>query len=182
MNRKELLGIFAILEANYEPQFAKRSNLNKQAMVNLWEEHFLDKDFGLVKAAVNAYISTDTTGFLPNVGQINEQIRALTTGGQMTEQEAVAMLIKATRNGLYGAEREYEKLPPILQRLAGSPEQIRAWARMDEDELNTVVASNLMRSYRAIAKKEELQQTLPSSIKTMLEGVSERMQLKERND
>ena len=182
MNRKELLGIFAILEANYEPQFAKRSNLNKQAMVNLWEEHFLDKDFGLVKAAVNAYISTDTTGFLPNVGQINEQIRALTTGGQITEQEAVAMLIKATRNGLYGAEREYEKLPPILQRLAGSPEQIRAWARMDEDELNTVVASNLMRSYRAIAKKEELQQTLPSSIKTMLEGVSERMQLKERND
>lgn len=182
MNRKELLGIFAILEANYEPQFAKRSNLNKQAMVNLWEEHFLDKDFGLVKAAVNAYISTDTTGFLPNVGQINEQIRALTTGGQMTEQEAVAMLIKATRNGLYGAEREYEKLPPILQRLAGSPEQIRAWARMDEDELNTVVASNLMRSYRAIAKKEELQQTLPSSIKTMLDGVSERMQLKERNE
>ena len=150
--------------------------------MNLWEEHFLDKDFGLVKAAVNAYISTDTTGFLPNVGQINEQIRALTTGGQMTEQEAVAMLIKATRNGLYGAEREYEKLPPILQRLAGSPEQIRAWARMDEDELNTVVASNLMRSYRAIAKKEELQQTLPSSIKTMLEGVSERMQLKERNE
>ena len=53
---------------------------------------------------------------------------------------------------------------------------------MDEDELNTVVASNLMRSYRAIAKKEELQQTLPSSIKTMLDGVSERMQLKERNE
>lgn len=182
MNRKELLGIFAILEANYEPQFAKRSAMNKQAMVNLWEEHFMDKDFGLVKAAVNAYISTDTTGYVPNVGQINEQIRALTSGSMMTEQEAVAMLMKATRNGLYGAEKEYEKLPPVLQRLAGSPEQIRAWARMDEDELNTVVASNLMRSYRAIAKKEELQQTLPSSIKTMLDGVSERMQLKERNE
>lgn len=182
MDRKELLGIFAILEANYEPQFAKRSAMNKQAMVNLWEEHFMDKDFGLVKAAVNAYISTDTTGFVPNVGQINEQIRALTSGGMMTEQEAVAMLMKATRNGLYGAEKEYEKLPPVLQRLAGSPEQIRAWARMDEDELNTVVASNLMRSYRAIAKKEEQQQTLPSSVKSLLEGVSERMMIQERND
>ena len=79
MNRKELLGIFAILEANYEPQFAKRTDLNKDAMVNLWAEHFGDKDFGIVKAAVNAYISKDTTGFVPNVGQINEQIRALTT-------------------------------------------------------------------------------------------------------
>lgn len=182
MNRQELLGIFAMLEANYEPQFAKRSAMNKQAMVNLWEEQFLDKDFGLVKAAVNAYIATDTTGFVPNVGQINEQIRALTTGGQMTEQEAVSILIKATRNGLYGAEEEFEKLPPILQRLAGSPEQIRAWARMDEDEINTVVASNLMRSYSAISKKEELQQTLPSSVKALLEQVGGRMMIEERNE
>lgn len=183
MNRQELLGIFAILEANYEPQFAKRSAMNKQAMVNLWEEHFMDKDFGLVKAAVNAYISTDTTGFVPNVGQINEQIRALTTHKeQMSEQEAVAILMKATRNGLYGAEKEYEKLPPILKRLAGSPEQIKAWARMDEDELNTVVASNLMRSYRTIAKREELKETLPSSVKALLENVSERMMIEERNE
>lgn len=182
MDRKELLGIFAILEANYEPQFAKRSAMNKQAMVNLWEEHFIDKDFGLVKAAVNAYISTDTTGFVPNVGQINEKIRALTGGGMMTEQEAVSLIMKATRNGYYGAETEYAKLPPVLQRLAGSPEQIRAWAMMDADELNTVVASNLMRSYREIAKKEELQQTLPSSVKTLLVGVGEKMMIQERNE
>ena len=78
MNRKELLGIFALLEANYEPQFAKRSDLNKRAMVNLWEQHFGDKDYNIVMAAVNAYIATDITGYIPNVGQINEQIRKLT--------------------------------------------------------------------------------------------------------
>ena len=177
MNRQELLGIFAILEANYEPQFAKRTALNKKAMVNLWEEHFIDKDYNLVKAAVNAYISTDTTGFVPNVGQINEQIRKLTSKEEMTEQEAVALIIKATRNGYYGAETEYAKLPPVLQRLVGHPSQLRIWAAMDESEMQTVVASNLMRSYRAIAQKEELQQTLPSSIKAMLEQASERMMI-----
>lgn len=180
MNRKELLGIFAILEANYEPQFAKRTDLNKAAMVNLWAEHFLDKDYNLVKAAVNSYISTDTTGFVPNVGQINEHIRNLTQRDQMTEQEAVSLILKATRNGLYGAKEEYEKLPPVLRRLVGSPEQLRVWARMTEDELNTVVASNLMRSYRAIAKKEEVQQTLPSSIKAMLEQVGTQMRIEEK--
>lgn len=177
MNRQELLGIFAILEANYEPQFAKRTALNKKAMVNLWEEHFMDKDYNLVKAAVNAYISTDTTGFVPNVGQINEQIRKLTSKEEMTEQEAVALIIKATRNGYYGAETEYAKLPPVLQRLVGHPSQLRIWAAMDESEMQTVVASNLMRSYRAIAQKEELQQTLPSNIKAMLEQASERMMI-----
>lgn len=185
MNRKELLGIFAILEANYEPQFAKRSNLNKQAMVNLWEEHFRDKDYELVKAAVNAYISTDTTGFVPNVGQINEHIRNLTQQDRMTEQEAVALIMKAARNGVYGAEEEFKKLPPILQRLAGSPEQIRVWARMEEDEINTVVASNLMRSYRAISQKEEMRQTLPSDVKALLEQATEKMSvnlLTERNE
>ncbi|MBQ7976589.1 MAG: hypothetical protein IJ300_12965 [Clostridia bacterium] len=175
MSRAELLQIFALLEANYEPQFAKKTDLNKRAMVNLWEEHFADKDYNLVKAAVNAYISTDTTGYVPNVGQINEQIRKLTNKEQMTEQEAVAKIIKATKRGTYYAEEEFEKLPPVLQRLVGSPEQIRVWGGMQEDEIQTVVASNLMRSYRAIAQKEELHQTLPSSIKAMLEQASERM-------
>ena len=177
MSRQELLQIFALLEANYEPQFAKKTDLNKRAMVNLWEDHFIDKDYNLVKAAVNAYISTDTTGYVPNAGQINEQIRKLTNPDQMTEQEAVALIIKATRNGLYGAEEEFEKLPPVLQRLAGSPEQIRVWAKMEEDEIQTVVASNLMRSYKVIAKNEEAQQTLPSSVKAMLEQASERMMI-----
>ena len=177
MNRQELLQIFALLEANYEPQFAKKTTLNKKAMVNLWEEHFIDKDYNLVKAAVNAYISTDITGYVPNVGQINAQIRKLTQPDQMTEQEAVALIMEAAKNGLYGAEEEYNKLPPVLKRLAGSPEQIRVWARMDEDEINTVVASNLMRSYRTIAEQEELQQTLPSSVKAMLAHASERLMI-----
>ena len=177
MSRAELLQMFALLEANYEPQFAKKTDLNKRAMVNLWEEHFAEKDYNLVKAAVNAYISTDTTGYVPNVGQINEQIRKLTNPDQMTEQEAVAKIIKATQRGTYYAEEEFEKLPPVLQRLVGSPEQIRVWGGMQEDEIQTVVASNLMRSYRAIAQKEDLQQTLPSSVKMMLEQASERMMI-----
>ena len=178
MNRKELLGIFAILEANYEPQFAKRSNLNKQAMVNLWAEHFADKDYSIVKAAVDAYIATDTTGFVPNVGQINEQIRNLTEKDGMTEQEAVGLIIKACGNSIYNSQEEFDKLPPILQRLAVSPAQLREWAMMDSDVLHSVVASNLMRSYKAISEKERQRHALPSSVKALLEQASEKMSVK----
>ena len=168
MDRKELLGIFALLEANYEPQFAKKTDLNKKAMVNLWAEHFEDKDYNLVRAAVNSYIATDTTGFVPSVGQINEQIKLLTRKDAMTEQEAFERIYKAVCNSGYHAKEEFDKLPPVLQRLAGSPNQLKEWSQMDADVFNSVIASNLMRSYKVVVKDEEYKQALPESVKTLL--------------
>lgn len=177
MTVDETLKVFAVLKANYNNFFKSMSRLDAQAMVNLWAEMFENVSYSLVGAAVKAYIASDTTGYPPNVGQINEQIRRLTQREQMTEQEAVALIMKATRNGIYNAQEEYDKLPPILQRLAGSPDQIRAWAVMDADELQTVVSSNLMRSYRVIAKKEEERQTLPASVAQLLETAADKLRL-----
>ena len=168
MDRKELLGIFALLEANYEPQFAKKTELNKKAMVNLWADHFLDKDYALVKAAVDSYIATDTSGYVPNVGQINEQIKLLTRKDAMTEQEAFDRIHKAVCNSGYHAKEEFEKLPAPLQRLVGSPNQLKEWSQMDADVFNSVIASNLMRSYKVVVKDEEYKQALPESVKTLL--------------
>ena len=179
MNRQELLGIFALLEANYEPQFAKKTDLNKKAMVNLWAEHFLDKEYNLVKAAVNSYIATDVSGYLPNVGQINEHIRKLTQQGDMTEQEAVNLIMKACANSGYNSKEEFDKLPPILQRLVGSPNQLKEWAMMDKKVVNSVVASNLMRSYKAVAERERQHQALPSSVRNMIESVTNNVKMLE---
>jgi len=177
MTFDETLKIFAVLKANYSNFFKNMSRIDAEAMVNLWCEMFSDVAYEIVGTAVKTYIASDITGYPPNVGQINAHIRTLTQKEQMSEQEATLLLMKAIRNGLYGAKEEFEKLPPILKRLAGSPEQLRVWASMGEDEVQTVVASNLMRSYRAIAKKEEVQQTLPSSIKALLEQASDKFRI-----
>lgn len=177
MTKEETIKVLAVLKANYHNFFKSLSTTDAHAMVNLWADMFEGVEYGLVGAAVKAYISNDTSGYPPNVGQINEQIRRLTQWEQMTEQEAVTLIMKAARNGIYNAQEEYNKLPPILQRLAGSPEQIKAWAIMDVDELQTVVSSNLMRSYRAIAKKEEEVQTLPLSVKQLIETASVKLRL-----
>lgn len=177
MDRIETLKIFSVIKANYSNFFKSMSKIDAEAMVTLWADMFSDVDYSLVGAAVKTYIATDTTGFPPNVGQINEQIRKLTQKEQMTEQEAVSLVMKAARNGIYNAEREFNNLPPILQRLAGSPEQIKAWAMMDVDELQTVVSSNLMRSYRVIAKNEEIKQSLPGSVKALLESTADMLRI-----
>ena len=175
MSKTELLKIFALLEANYELQFAKKTDLNKKAMVNLWAEHFGDKDYNIVYAAVNSYIASDTTGYIPNVGQINEHIRKLTQQDEMTEVEAINLIDKALSNSGYHADEEFKKLPPILQRLVGSPNKLREWASMPDAEINTVVYSNLMRSYKVLAKRETERQALPSKLINMLEETANKM-------
>jgi hypothetical protein len=177
MNREETIKIFSVMKANYPNFYKSISRIDAEAQVNLWNEMFLDTEYALVGAAVKSYIATDTSGYPPNVGKINEFIRKLTQPEEMTEQEAVSLILKATRNGIYGAEEEFNKLPPVLQRLAGSPEQIKAWAIMDADELQTVVASNLMRSYRVVAKNEREMEALPSSVKQFLIGVSDKLKI-----
>ena len=175
MTYDETLKIFAVLKANYSNFFKNLSRIDAEAQVSLWAEMFEDTPYELVGMAVKTYIATDVEGYPPNVGRIKRELMRLTEKEQMTEQEAVSLIMKATRNGLYGAEKEFEKLPAVLKRLVGSPEQIRVWARMPVDELQTVVASNLMRSYRAIAKKEEEYQALSSSIKSLLSQAGEQM-------
>ena len=177
MTYDETLKIFAVLKANYSNFFKNMSRIDAEAQVSLWAEMFEDTPYEMVGIAVKSYIATDVEGYPPNVGRIKKELMKLTEKEQMTEQEAVSLVLKATRNGLYGAREEFEKLPPVLQKLVGSPEQIRAWSRMPADELQTVVASNLMRSYKVIAKREEENKALPSSIRKLLGQVGEQLKL-----
>lgn len=177
MTYDETLKIFAVLKANYGNFFKNMSRIDAEAQVSLWAEMFEDTPYEVVGMAVKAFIATDVEGYPPNVGRIKQEIRKLSEKEQMTEQEAISLIMKATRNGLYGADKEYEKLPAVLKRLVGSPSQLKVWARMPVDELQTVVASNLMRSYKAIAQREEYEKALPSSIKNLLGQVGEQLKL-----
>lgn len=86
----------------------------------------------------------------------------------MTELEAWGLVATALRNSAYGSVGEFAKLPPAVKRVVRNPEQLREWALMDADEVQTVIASNFQRSYRTAAKQERDLQALPSSIRQFL--------------
>lgn len=177
MNYEETLKIFAVMKANYTNFYKGMSRVDAEAQVNLWCEMFADTPYEIVGAAIKSYIATDTAGYPPNVGKIKELIRKLTQTEEMTEQEAVQLIMRACSNSLYNAQSEYDKLPPTLKRLVGSPQQLKEWAKMDSDVVNSVVSSNLMRSYKIIAERERQHQALPSNIKNLIAGISERKML-----
>ena len=72
----------------------------------------------------------------------------------------------------YHAKEEFDKLPPEVQNAVGSPNVLRQWARVEQDELATVVQSNFMRAFRARGKSDAAYAALPQDVKKQLEGIT----------
>lgn len=171
MERSDVLEIMAVLRGAY-PQFYRGiSRKEAEDTVNLWLDMFQQDDANLVGAAVKSLIDTDEKGYPPHIGAVKAKIRLLTAREEMTEAEAWGIVSKAIRNGTYGAAEEFEKFPPILKRIVGSPNMLREWARMDSDTVHSVVASNFQRSYRAVSAREREIAKLPPDVQEIVRQI-----------
>ena len=181
MTHEETRMILATLKAAYPQAYQRMTVEDAKIMINLWQE-MLDHPYQLVAAAVKTIIASDRSGRPPTIGQVNDKIAQLTAGRQMTEGEAWVCVQAALRTSTNNCEAEFAKLPPRVQRLVGSPNQLREWAVMDSSEVQTVVASNFQRSYRARAASDREYEALPESIKTMVTGLLPSMDQAEQRD
>lgn len=177
MTKKEMAEILAVMQANYPDDFRGMSDAAMQGKINLWFMQFRDDEYKDVLAAVMAHIATDTNRFMPPVGVIKAKLVEIRQPDELTEIEAWDLVSKATRNSTYNSAEEFAKLPPVVQRLVGSPMQLKEWAAMDTDTLQSVVASNFQRSYKVRAKSEREYLALPSSVKTYMAGLAEGMRM-----
>lgn len=199
MNLKEAAGVMDVLTVAY-PQFYKNQTDEEKFMAaKLWAEMFADDPLALVLASVKTFIATDEAGFPPGVGKIKAAIVKLTKPPEleMSEMEAWTLVRRAI-HGSYleewskkmgpngwddrtSAERNFEKLPPLLQQIVGGPENLAEWNKLDDKELNTVLQSNFMRSFRARAAHAKEFLALPADIRQSMEklGSGMKMQLTE---
>lgn len=177
MTRQETGQIMDILRTAYPQYYRGRSTEELRAAISLWSEMFSGDDVRLVAAAVKALITTDEKGFPPHIGAVKAKLRQLTAAPQATPMEAWGLVLKAIKRSAYNAQEEFEKLPPVLRRLVGSPSQLRDWSLMDEETVQSVVASNFRNSYQVVAEREAEYQALPADVKQMLSSVSGRFAL-----
>ena len=83
--------------------------------------------------------------------------------------EAWALVSKALRNGINGADEEFNKLPATVQKAVGSPNQLRNWAITDENAVENVIQSNFIKTYRGVCDREKEIFKMPTDIKNMIE-------------
>ena len=168
MNREETIKVLAVLRGAYPAFYRDITKQEAESTISLWGSMFDEEPYELVGAAVKAFISGDSKGFPPAIGQIKELIRKITQPEEMTEQEAWVYVSKALRNSTYGSEEEFAKLPPEVQSVVHDPGQLKQWAMSPADEVETVIASNFMRSFRAKQKATKEYQALPTEVKRLM--------------
>lgn len=177
MTYDEVITILDICQMEWPQSFAKLDTEDFEGRAKLWAAMFADDDARLVGAALKTIIAAGNREFAPGVGQIKEQMRKLVSNGEKTEAEAWARILKAIRNSAYDSARQFERLPPILQKIVGSPSQLREWGMMDSETLHSVVASNVQRAYRTMQQRENEAKKIPSDVAKCIAEFSQKFAL-----
>lgn len=171
--------VYAI-RGTYPKYYANMGAEDLKGLSMAWALVLGEYDFAIASRAVQLYLTNDTTGFPPSPGQIVDAIHKIAnpTIAEMTATEAWSLVRKAIRNGYYGAEEEFAKLPTACQRAVGSPSNLRELAQLDIDQVETVEQSHFIKAYNTQVVRERETAKMPSDIRALVEkAVSEKRQL-----
>lgn len=169
MTREETVKIIRIICGSF-PNF-KPSDLSET--VDIWNMMLDEYTYNQIAGALKSYILADSTGFAPSIGQLIAKVKTIEEPTQLNESEAWGLVSKAIRNGYYGAVEEFAKLPPLVQKAVGTPDNLRNWSQTNLESVETVIQSNFLRAYRAEAQRAAEISKMPSDIKTMIENMSQ---------
>lgn len=174
MDRKQTLAIMSVIKAAYPAYYKGMAKEAAESVVDLWQDMFEGEDAGAVALAVKALIACDTKGFPPVIGQVKEYLRKLGDSQELTELQAWELLKKHLRKiDRYAPSKSFAQLPEVIQRCVGSPQTMAQWAVMDVSQLENVVASSFMRTYRTCASREQEYEKLPPSVQKRLKALSQ---------
>lgn len=168
MTRTETIKLLMVIQSAY-PNFKPP---DKTVAVDAWYTMLKDMDCNVVQMGLRAYITSDTSGFAPSIGQLINTIYLTQNPQELNEMEAWALVSKALRNGYYGAAEEFNKLPPLVQKAVGSPDNLRNWSQTNTESVENVIQSNFMRSYRAVVKREEEIKKMPIDVQALIESTN----------
>lgn len=171
MTRDETKKIIMVISASY-PNFKPQ---DLRMTVDVWHSMLDEYSYIQVSTALKAYIASDTSGFAPSIGQVIELMKKIEEPEELNEMEAWGLVSRAIRNGYYGAEKEFEKLPPLVQKAVGTPGQLRNWSQSDIESMESVAQSNFLRSYRNEVRKKQETARMPENIRKLIEKTEQKM-------
>lgn len=199
MTREETLAIMSVLKAAYPAYYRNMKRDEAESIVSLWQEMFKDEPVEIVAIAVKAHIASDAKGFPPHIGAIKDAIIKIKQPEQMTALEAWSIVRRAMRGASISpssrvadatgvlsekttAEVNFEAMPKVLQRIVGSPRELARWADMDDEVVNSVVASNFQKSYNARIGHERELAALPADVRNAMTAIGNGLRMPELPD
>lgn len=165
MTREETVEIIHIVcdcYPNFKPEDLSRT-------IDAWQVMLEEYSCEQVAVALKAYITSNTSGFAPSVGEIVAKIQLVSQPQELDGMAAWGLVSKALRNGTYGAVEEFNKLPPLVRQAVGMPDNLKNWATSDYQTIETVIQSNFLRTYEVVVKRANEINRMPDNIKSLIE-------------
>lgn len=165
MTVNEARKIIAVMMVSY-PNFKP---IDTELMATTWADMLNEYSYEQVSVALKCYITTDTSGFAPSIGQLIDKLKTVEQPQELNELQAWGLVRKAINNSGYHSEEEFAKLPPLVQKAVGTPGQLKQWGMSDIESIETVAQSNFMRTYRAVVKREDEVSRMPIEIRQLIQ-------------
>ncbi len=164
---------FKILVKGMKAVYAHPSFIPDQDAFNVWYAMLNDLSYEYLNAAVQKHMMTNTHP--PTIADIRGEAARLSSGeSEMSELKAWGMVRKAVSNSNYHSEEEFERLPEAVRIAVGNPANLREWAMMPTETVESVEQSHFIKAYRAaVGRVREAAQMAPEIRKLYAAGLDE---------
>ena len=141
--------------------------------VNIWASMLAEYSYVQTEQALKVYIVTDSSGFAPSIGQVIAKMHVVEDQNELSEMEAWNLVNRAMQNGIYGSRGEFQKLPEVVRKAVGNPENLREWALTESRSVQTVIQSNFLRSFRQVTSRERELKRIPIEVRKEILRIQE---------
>lgn len=166
-------GEFKVLVKGMKAVYTHPTFLPDTAAIQIWYDLLKDLDYKTLNCAIQTHMMTSSKQ--PTIADIRAAAIQFTPGEyELNAMEAWAIVRKAIGHSAYyeNAQKEFYRLPRIVQSAVGNPANLQEWAKMDTKTVESVEQSHFIRSFNAaIIRNQQLQQ-IPSSLAKEIEADS----------
>lgn len=166
MTRDEVKKILIVIENTFSTFKVE----NKTQTIDVWFSFLQDIPYEVIDNALKIYISTSGSAFAPSISQLIGMMRKPQELSAPNEVDVWREVRKAIRNGIYGAEAEFEKLSDTAKRMVGEPAQLREWAQLPSEDIDTIIQSNFKKRFEIMQKRQAEINAMPESVKKLIQG------------
>ncbi len=145
---------FKVLVKGMKAVYTQTSFIPDKDAFNVWYE--LLKDIPYEKLSVSIRKHMMSSPYPPTIADIRGVAAQLMHGdGGLSDLGAWGMVRKAIKNSNYHAEEEFASLPETVRIAVGNPANLREWAMMPTETVESVEQSHFLRAYRAAVEEKK---------------------------
>lgn len=133
-------------------------------IIQIWSVALANYPYELMELAFVRILVTDTEGKEITPARLIASAQEFAKPDD-SEQKIVDMIRKAVADSNYHATERFEKLPPEVQEAVGSASNLQEYAQKDVNDFETVIMSQILRSYRGVINRKKRDSKVPESLK-----------------